>query len=81
MLEGVGPLQMTAPPGIIPGQQIGHWQILSITGRTALCRCRCKQIRQVSIAALEDGSSVSCRCSPKKLATTRPRLPDWRPQR
>lgn len=54
---------MTAAPTIAVGTKIGHWLVLSITGRSALCRCRCKEVRQISIAALEDGSSVSCGCS------------------
>ena len=53
--------------------QIGHWRVLSIAHRRALCRCRCGAVHEVSVAALEDGSSNSCGCSPPTLIGHRAR--------
>jgi hypothetical protein len=77
---------MTAPTTITPSQTVGHWQIISVAGRKALCRCRCGKINEVSVASLEDNSSVSCGCSPLSQPKNNPkqkplRIPDWRPQR
>lgn len=43
--------------------QIGHWRILNITHKRALARCRCGAVHEVSVAALEDGTSTSCGCA------------------
>jgi hypothetical protein len=64
--------------------EVGHWRVLRVTYRRALCRCRCGQVHEVAVAALEDGSSLSCGCSAlsrPKNKNRDPRLPDWRPQR
>ena len=49
---------------------IGHWRILNIAHRRALCRCRCGQVREVAIAALADGTT-SCGCAPTSLVNHR----------
>jgi hypothetical protein len=56
---------------ITPDQTFGHWRVLRITYRRALCRCRCGAVHEVSIAALQDGSSASCGCSPRSLVSVR----------
>jgi hypothetical protein len=64
--------------------KIGHWRVLSIAHRRALCRCDCGNVREVAIAALADGTSTSSACAAlsKNISNQQPfRLPDWRPQR
>jgi hypothetical protein len=65
--------------------KVGHWRVLRVVHRRALCRCDCGSVREVAIAALEDKSSLSCGCSAlsrPKDQKARPRLvPDWRPER
>lgn len=55
---------MSASP-IIPGQRVGHWQVISIdeAGKRATVQCRCREIRVIAIEALQDGTSTSCGCS------------------
>ncbi len=78
---------MTIPTAINPtiavDAQIGHWRILSITHKRALCRCRCGTTREVSIDALQDGTSLSCGCAAlsKDKSAQVFRLPSWRPER
>jgi hypothetical protein len=50
---------------------VGHWRILSLAHRRALCRCRCGAVHEVSVAALEDGTSRSCGCAPASLVSHR----------
>jgi hypothetical protein len=52
------------------GQQFGSWEVLGLdaTGRRAGCRCRCGTVRQVAVAALTDGTSRSCGCTPLTIA-------------
>lgn len=50
-------------PSIAPDQTFGHWRVLSIAHRRALCRCRCGQVHEVAIEVLEDGTSSSCGCA------------------
>ena len=73
----------TAPSSIAIDSKVGHWQILKIVHRRALCRCDCGSTHEVAVAALEDGSSLSCGCHersrPKPVKSER--LPDWRPLR
>ncbi len=72
-------------PTITVDAKVGHWRVLKIVHRRALCRCRCNAVREVAVSALEDGSSLSCGCSALSLKNnTRDRvvrLPDWRPER
>lgn len=44
-------------------KKFGHWQILSVAHRRAVCRCRCGEVREVATSALQDGSSTSCGCA------------------
>jgi hypothetical protein len=48
--------------------QIDHWRVLS-----AVPLSRCGAVHEVSVAALEDGSSNSCGCSPPTLIGHRAR--------
>jgi hypothetical protein len=51
------------------GTRIGHWTIVAIQERLAICECRCKNIRAIFLAALVDGSAASsCGCSPRTAA-------------
>ena len=80
-------------PKVPVGSKFGHWQILSTANRRALCRCKCGEIREVAVAALEDGSSISCGCAPlsnkqrraihneKKLRRAERNLSSWGPGR
>jgi hypothetical protein len=72
-----------------PGARFGAWTVIQAdrTGWRITVICDCRQMRQVSRAALENGESLGCGCAatPRARATPRPeptfRLPDWRPQR
>jgi hypothetical protein len=77
-----GSAVMTTPT-IVSDQTFGHWRVLRIAHRRALCRCRCGRVHEVSVAALEDGSSVSCGCSrpPRQATVKRFQHPGWRPER
>lgn len=61
--------------------QVGHWRVLRLQHRRALCRCRCGTTSEVSLDALQDGTSTSCGCSTFNKTTQLFRLPDWRPER
>jgi hypothetical protein len=54
---------MTDTTGIEVDATFGHWRVLRVAHRRALCRCRCGQVHEVAIAALQDGTSTSCGCS------------------
>ena len=45
-------------------KKFGHWELLSVANKRALCRCRCGSVHAVSLDALEDGSTSSCGCRP-----------------
>jgi hypothetical protein len=45
-------------------KKFGHWELLSVANKRALCRCRCGSVHEVSLDALEDGSTSSCGCRP-----------------
>ena len=64
--------------------KIGDWRVLRVAHRRALCRCRCNQVHEVAVEALENGSSLCVRMfgaittekqkprsSPPRLATTK----------
>ncbi len=44
-------------------QTFGHWRVVRLSHRRALCRCRCGQVHEVSVDALTSGESTSCGCS------------------
>jgi hypothetical protein len=45
-------------------KNFGHWELLAVANRRALCRCRCGSVHAVSLDALESGSTSSCGCMP-----------------
>jgi hypothetical protein len=51
---------------IAPGNRIHHWMIIAINGRRVTARCRCNQIRIVTIEDLLSGVRGSCGCAPPK---------------
>jgi hypothetical protein len=68
-------------PTITTDAQIGRWRILTVVHRRALARCDCGTVREVAVAALEDGSSTSCGCFSRNERVVSLRLPGWRPER
>ena len=70
-------------PTIEVDQTFGHWRVVRLAHRRALCRCRCGQVHEVAIESLTSGESTSCGCS----EASRPkngqafRLPSWLPER
>jgi hypothetical protein len=49
---------------IAPGATFGAWEILSVNGRAALCRCVCGVNRAIAIDALVIGTAApSCGCA------------------
>jgi hypothetical protein len=44
--------------------RINHWTVAALDGRRAVCRCRCGNVRIISVAALKSGESTSCGCMP-----------------
>jgi hypothetical protein len=57
----------TEPTTIAVDSVIGHWRVLRVAHRRALCRCRCNSVHEVAVAALESGASTSCGCAPLSL--------------
>ena len=55
---------MSAPD--LAGRRFGSWTVLGAdpTGKRIVCRCACGRVRQVALAALELGESLSCGCAP-----------------
>ena len=47
---------------IIPGMTFGAWTVIGAEGRRAWVLCQCETVRQIALAALENGSSLSCGC-------------------
>ena len=75
---------MTGTTTIEVDSQVGCWRVLRIAHKRALCRCKCNSVHEVAIAALEDGTSLSCGCSAISLPKNNNRvfrLPHWRPER
>jgi hypothetical protein len=78
---------MSIPTTIIKtDDKVGHWRVLRVVHRRALCQCRCGVTHEVSVDVLASGESTSCGCSPlskpKNKNNVRPfAVPDWRPQR
>jgi hypothetical protein len=68
---------------IIAGVRVGHWRILSVTGRQTTCQCACHVVCVVAIAALKDGTSTSCGCMPltpqqrERVRAERTDVRDW----
>ena len=64
-------------------QKFGHWRVVRVTFRRALCRCRCGQVHEVAVDSLTSGESTSCGCSEASRPKRDPRLclPGWRPER
>ena len=59
---------------ISAGQQIYSWTVIAVNGRAAVVRCRCKEIRTVTVDLLIEGHCTSCGCStptPQKMKALR----------
>ena len=62
---------MPEMPTVTIDQKFGHWRVVCVTFRRALCRCRCGQVHEVSVDALTSGESTSCGCSTPTPAKVR----------
>ena len=62
---------MTENPTVEVDQTFGHWRVVRVVHRRALCKCRCGQVHEVSTESLTSGESTSCGCSTPTPAKVR----------